>query len=492
MIRKGRLGERVDEDFVRYTSSMDFDRSIAYYDIFCDVAHATMLAEKRIIPRSDAAKILKALKKLLEKGVDKLSLDPKSEDIHVAIESHVIKVAGDAGGRLHTARSRNDQIACDLRMWIRDEINEVTALILDLNKTLLALSERNIETTMPGYTHLQRAQPTTLAHHLLAHLDALLRCASRFNDAYVRTNLSPLGAGALAGTSFHIDRDRTAKLLGFEGLVENSMDAVSSRDFILESLSCVSILMAELSRIAEEIILWSSQEFDFVELSDEFASTSSIMPQKKNPDALEIMRARASRATGNLSAALSIVKALPCSYNRDFQELNPLVLDSFKIAKSSLFLLNKIIATMKVKEEKMARVCDEDFSTATDLADLIVKERSLPFRTAHQIAGRVTASAIEKKLRPEQINSKLVDEVSKKVVGKPLKFADAAIKKALSASASIMRKSSVGSVAAREVKKMLESRKKQIREEEEKLLLRKRRIDKSRELLFSALEDNIA
>ncbi|MEE9474869.1 MAG: argininosuccinate lyase, partial [Candidatus Hydrothermarchaeaceae archaeon] len=358
MIRKGRLGSAFDADVASYSSSLEFDKNIASYDILGDMAHTIMLYESKIIKKTEAKKILSGLLKIY-KDSDQLRFGPQTEDIHMAVETKLIKNIGNVGGKLHTARSRNDQVVLDLRMWERDEIFEVSRLLISLKSTLLKLCKGHTETVLPGYTHMQRAQPTTLAHHLLSYVDAFMRDSDRLSDAYPRINLSPLGACAFASTSFPVDTKKTAGLLGFDGVMENTMDAVGSRDFITEMLSCLAIIEANVSRLASELILWSTIEFGFIELGDEFASTSSIMPQKKNPDVLEIMRARASRVSGNLVAGLSMVRGLSNSYNRDFQELSPLLYDSLKITKESLFVLEKIVKTMRVNKGRMAKACDE-------------------------------------------------------------------------------------------------------------------------------------
>jgi argininosuccinate lyase len=483
MIRK-RLGKDMEEEAALYTSSLEFDRNIVSYDILGSLAHTVMLAENKIVSRDDASKILKALKEMLE-GVEELEFDPEVEDIHMAIEGLLVEKIGEVGGKLHTARSRNDQIACDLRMWVRGEVNDASRLIISLLGTLLELANRHVETMMPGYTHLQHAQPTTLAHHLMAHCDAFMRDLKRLENAYERINLNPLGSCALATTSFPIDRARTAELLGFDGLLENSMDAVSSRDYILETLSCLAILMADVSRLAEELILWSTHEFGFIELSDEYASTSSIMPQKKNPDVLEVMRARASRAFGDMISGFVMLKSLPYSYNRDLQELSPILLDSFNISKDSLRLLNKVLKTSKINKERMSKACEETFITATELADLLVREKGMPFRTAHGIVARVVAEALRQGRGPGEIDSKFIERAH----GKPLALSDKKIKKALSVKEAVKIKTAAGGPSPGEVERMARSREKLLSKRERLLKDRERRIEESRGLLFKAMEE---
>lgn len=482
MIRESRLGRKFDRETASYASSIEFDKNIITYDLLGSAAHAVMLCEQGIVTRGDASKILKQVENLLEGN--KLKFDPKSEDIHMLVEEYLIKKLGETGGKLHTARSRNDQIACDLRMWVREEINATASQICSMCSTLLEVSSRHAATILPGYTHLQHAQPTTLAHHLLAHCDALMRDVERFENAYERVNLNPLGSCALATTSFPIDRERTSRLLGFEGLIENSMDAISSRDFILETLSCVSILMLDLSRIVEELVLWSTSEFGFVELSSEFCSTSSIMPQKKNPDVLEIMRARASRVLGNLNSSMCMVKSLPYAYNRDLQEISPLLLDSFEIAQSSLSILNRILKTLKINEQRMLS-CAENFIAATELADFLVREKKVPFRTAHQIVGKAIAETIEKN---KKIDSALLERISKKVSGKSIKLGSREIEKTLSLRAAIESKKVAGGPSSAEVRRMIAAREKLLSQKVKGIKERTKKIRESRQLLCAAMD----
>lgn len=412
MIREGRLGAEVDEDFSAYTSSLSFDKKIFRFDIIASMAHAMMLEKIGVINKEELSDILRGLHQILNEGFESLDIDPRLEDVHVAVEKKLIKKIGATGGKLHTARSRNDQIACDLRLWIREEIVMVYEDLLKLISVLLQKSEENVDTIIPGYTHLQRAQPTTLAHHFLAYVDTLLRNTDRLLHAYHVVNKNPLGACAFATSSFPIDREFTTKILGFDEVLENSMDAVSSRDFMIELLFCLAMIMIDLSRISEEIVLWSTQEFGFVELSSNMCSTSSIMPQKKNPDALELLRAKSSRVIGNLASGLTILRALPQSYNRDLQELSPIVAESLDISRSSIKVLRKIIETMKINKDKTRESCDESI-LATDLADFLVKIEKIPFREAHRlVATSISTNTIDtlfdlyekkkgKKLTPE-------------------------------------------------------------------------------------------
>lgn len=424
MLREGRLGKGMDKDFAQYTSSLDFDRRIFKWDIIGDMAHAIMLSRQGILDKGDAGKILEGLKKILGDGIENLELDSGQEDIHMVIEGALIERIGDIGGKLHTARSRNDQVATDLRLWVRDETITIIELMASLENMLLSISEKNLETYMPGYTHLQRAQPVTLSHHMNAYFEVFARDIARFEDSLERVNINPLGSGALAATSFDIDREMTAKLLGFQGAMANSMDGVGSRDFILELMGCLAILATTMTRLAEEIIIWSTREFNFIELSDSFSSTSSIMPQKKNPDGMEVMRGKLSRVMGNHTSALTLMKSLPYTYNRDLQELSPLAGDSIDIIKSSLILMEKTLAASEFKMEEAESALEGDFLVATELADLIVKQKGLPFRTAHQIVGALVSRSMQDGLSPKDIDGDYLDNVSKAVMGKKLGLKD--------------------------------------------------------------------
>ncbi|MFQ5801013.1 MAG: argininosuccinate lyase, partial [Candidatus Hydrothermarchaeales archaeon] len=431
MIREGRLGKGFDENVAAFTSSIEFDTELFEYDILGDMAHLVMLHEQGIVEKEDAKKILAVLKVLFDKGIKSIELDPGLEDIHMAIEAHIINEVGEVGGRLHTARSRNDQVACDLRMKAREEINILSKAVIGLLVSLLEVAEKNTLTIMPAFTHLQHAQPTTLAHHLLSYVNSLSRGLDRLEEAYKRVDLCPLGAAAVTTTSFPIDREHTAKLLGFEGILENSMDAVSSRNYMVETASVASLLSLDISRIAEELILWSTQEFSFIEVSDSFASTSSIMPQKKNPDILEIIRARTGATIGGLVSLLTMARSLPQSYNRDLQELSPVFFGSINNVTTSLTLISKVIETIKVNEEKMNAACQRDFSTATELADVIVRKKKLPFRTAHQIVGAAVSKAIQQGISASEITSKFLDEVAVSITGKKMGLSEEQVTSAM-------------------------------------------------------------
>jgi argininosuccinate lyase len=394
---RSRFDSNLDEHTLNYLSSISDDMEIAIYDILGSQAHVIMLYENKIITKTEVAKILAALEKLKKEN---LSVKSDSEDIHELIESLVIKKAGKhAGGKMHTARSRNDQISLDIRMKIRDDINILCTCLLDVIETLISLAEKNSDAIMPLYTHLQQAQIGVFSHYLLAYADALFRDVDRFYVTYGRVNESPLGAGPIGGTSLPIDRQSTAKILGFKGLIENSIDATGSRDFVAEYVGQIAILMTNLSRLAEDFILWSTSEFSFIELSDKFASTSSVMPQKKNPDILELTRGKTAQVIGYQMAILSSIKGLPSGYSRDLQQIKTSIWASSKIAISTLLVINAMLKTMKVNKQKMKKAIDSGYSISLDIAEHLVK-KGIPFRVAHKIVGSLvqTASLSKKSL----------------------------------------------------------------------------------------------
>ncbi|MBT2685294.1 argininosuccinate lyase [Bacillus sp. ISL-37] len=392
----GRFTGSAEEWVDEFGASIGFDQDLADQDIEGSIAHATMLAKCGVITEDEADVIIQGLKELKQKASKgELEYSTKLEDIHLNIEHHLTELIGPTGGKLHTARSRNDQVATDMHLYLKEQVSEIIELITEFQKSLVIQAEQNIETLMPGYTHLQRAQPISFAHHLMAYFWMLERDKQRYIDSMKRINLSPLGAGALAGTTFPIDRHMTAEILGFEGIYENSLDAVSDRDFILEFLSGSSILMMHLSRLCEEIILWSSQEFQFIELSDAFTTGSSIMPQKKNPDMAELIRGKTGRVYGSLMGLLTVLKGLPLAYNKDMQEDKEGMFDTVKTVKGSLKIFAGMISTMKVKEEKMAKSVKNDFSNATELADYLAA-KGVPFREAHEIVGKLVLECIQK------------------------------------------------------------------------------------------------
>ena len=389
VVRLGRLsGERTGE-MMHFLSSMRSDRCIADADILVDLAHVLMLEKQKIIDRDIAKQLLSALLVLFDEGIPEEVFDERFEDVHAGIESLLIESVGmDVGGRMHMGRSRNDEVATCIRIKLREDMLKQMSALLKVREVLVTLAEQHIETAMPGFTHMQHAQPTTLAHHLLAYEQAFSRDFDRLKDTYVRVNQSPLGAAAFASTGYPINREYTASLLGFDGLVTNTMDAVATRDFALETLADLSIMMANMSRLCEELIIWSTSFVKFVTLDDAFCSTSSIMPQKKNPDTAEIMRAKSGSVFGAFAGALLTVKGLPMSYNRDLQELTPHIWRGMRDVKESLRLLIDMLSSATFDTERMKEEAGKGFSTATELADTLVRTYGLPFRTAHNVVGR--------------------------------------------------------------------------------------------------------
>ena len=392
----GRFTKEVDERVNDFNSSISFDARMYRYDIEGSMAHATMLGECGIIEKHESEKIVQGLKGILA-DIDegKLQFDPTAEDVHMFVEAELTKRLGDTGKRLHTARSRNDQVALDVRMILRAETKEIIELVKKLEHTILDIAEKNLTTVMPGYTHLQRAQPITFAHHLMAYANMLLRDISRLEDSYKRTNIMPLGSGALASTTYPINRQRVCDLLGFDEITQNSLDGVSDRDFCIELCSAISLLMMHLSRFSEEIILWCSWEFKFIELDDAYATGSSIMPQKKNPDVTELIRGKTGRVYGDLNTLLVMMKGLPLAYNKDMQEDKEAIFDAIDTVKLCLKTFDPMLATMRVIPENMRNAAAKGFINATDCADYLVK-KGMPFRDAYKITGTLVHTCIEK------------------------------------------------------------------------------------------------
>ena len=391
ILHGGRLAS-VREDVAKFTSSRKDDERLAAAVVEINKAHVTMLMEKEIIQWQAGAKILKALQK--QTGV---KLDPAAEDVHMAVEEAVLKETGaEVGGNMHVAKSRNDQVTTAIRMQLRNELLQIMDKIVEMQANLLATAGKHIDTVVLEYTHLQAAQPVTFAHYLLSHNQALQRDLERLQSAYEHVNLCPLGSGAMATTSFPINRKRTTELLGFSAVLENSIDAVGSRDFILETQAALALLAVNLSRFAEDLIIWSSQEFDTVELPDEFTSTSSIMPQKKNPEALEVIRAHASYALGDFVASTAAVKSLPTTYNLDFQEVTPKLWASMDNLSASLSIFAALIPNLKVSTNVEGKAA-AGFVGATELANMLVRKYNVAFRTAHKIAGALVKSLIDSK-----------------------------------------------------------------------------------------------
>ena len=399
----GRFTKEIDETVNAFNSSIAFDGRMYRHDIQGSIAHATMLGDCGIISKEDSLTIIKGLKEILadiESG--KLEMDMTAEDIHMFIEAELTKRYGDVGKRLHTSRSRNDQVALDIRLYLRDEIGEVKKLAVKLVETLCNLASQHLNTIMPGYTHLQRAQPVTFAHHLMAYAQMLLRDIDRLNDTGKRMNRCPLGSGALAGTTYPINRQETSDLLGFDAPMRNSLDGVSDRDSCVELANTLSLLMVHLSRFSEEIIMWCSWEFKFVELDDAYATGSSIMPQKKNPDITELIRGKTGRVIGDLTTLLTMLKGLPLAYNKDMQEDKEAIFDAVDNVKLCLKTFIPMLETMTVNKENMRNAAARGFINATDCADYLVK-KGLPFRDAYKITGTLVGYCIKNNLTLETL-----------------------------------------------------------------------------------------
>ena len=399
----GRFSKEVDETVNAFNSSIAFVGRMYKEDITGSIAHATMLGDCGIIPKADSLQIIEGLKGILEDlESGALELDPTAEDIHMFVEAELTKRLGDVGKRLHTARSRNDQVALDIRLYLRAEMGEIRGLIAKLLHTLCDLAQQHLDTVMPGYTHLQRAQPITLGHHLMAYAQMLLRDYDRLVDTEKRMNYCPLGSCALAGTTYPIDRQQTARLLGFTAPMANSLDGVSDRDSCVELANALALLMTHLSRFSEEIILWCSWEFKFIELDDAYATGSSIMPQKKNPDITELIRGKTGRVVGDLTTLLAMLKGLPLAYNKDMQEDKEAIFDAIDNVKLCLRTFTPMLATMRVLKDNMRAAAARGFINATDCADYLVK-KGLPFRDAYKITGTLVAACIDQGLTLETL-----------------------------------------------------------------------------------------
>ena len=446
----GRFTAATDKTVEAFTESISFDRRLWKCDIEGSIAHAKMLGRQGIIPAGDAASIVRSLKRIAERiAAGRFVFRPELEDIHMNIEAALMEEIGPAGGKLHTARSRNDQVALDLRLYLREETAEVIGLISGFSAAITRLAEKRMGDVMPGYTHMQRAQPVLLSHHLLAYAEMLERDVERFREAAHRINVLPLGAGALSGTGLPIDRQFVARLLGFERVSANSMDSVSDRDFVLEFLSNSAILMMHLSRLSEEIVLWATAEFGFIELPDAFATGSSMMPQKKNPDVAELARGKTGRVYGNLMGMLTIMKALPLTYNRDLQEDKPLLFDTIDTVKAVLRVFTEMLPAIKFKSAGMRSAAAGGYSTATDLAEYLVG-KGVPFRQAHGVVGKLVLYAAGAGKGLEQLGLEELRNFS------PL--FDRGVFGLLSPEKSVSAKKSLGGTAPAEVRKQLRKR----------------------------------
>ena len=490
LFKNGRL-KSSRRDVIQFISSIKDDEKLLKHVIEINEAHIVMLIEQGIMEIKQGAKLLKALEKLKSSA----KIKHCSEDIHVYVEEEVVKTAGKIGENLHIAKSRNDQVATAIRMALRKELTELMKFILEFQESLLKKAEKHVETIIPGYTHLRPAQPITFSHYLLYQFDVFQRNLQRLIECYARVNCCPMGAAALATTSFPISRERVAELLGFDALLENSIDAVGTRDFVLESLGILSIIAVDITRLVEDLIIWSTPEFDLIELPDEFCSTSSIMPQKKNPDVLEIIRARMSHIIGNFTACALTLKSLPSSYNLDFQEVTPKMWESFQKVKKALSILSDLIMLCNPKEQNVENSI-LTFSTLTELVKIIFQKYGVPFRTAHKIVGAFVRQLEKKKVTINDATPEMLGEIIKNIANKPIEISINDLKTTVDVIGFIKAHRIRGGPSPSEVQRMLNSRrdflasmKKQIAETEMKITNAQRKLD---EIISKIMQNTIA
>ncbi|WP_455367613.1 argininosuccinate lyase [[Eubacterium] cellulosolvens] len=488
-IYRSRLTQSYDKRAASFVSSLSEDRWIILEDIKGTEAHDIMLAEQKIINRRELKLILNALEEIRhEAHTGKIRLVGKSEDIHEYIESRVIeKIGVEVGGKIHTGRSRNDQIAVDIRMKVRKEINCVSRHILSLIRALHERAKEETETLALLYTHTQQAQIGVYAHYLNSYIDMLLRDFHRLDDCYKRVNMNPLGACAVGGTRFPIDRYRTTMLLGFDSLIYNSLDAVSSRDCVLETVGDLSILMANLGRIAEDVILWSSEEFGYLEVADEFSSVSSAMPHKKNPCAVELVRGKVGQIYGTLLNLLTIIKGLPSGYNRDLQVMKKPLMESFTIIADSLQILNGVFKTLKVNKTKLRASVEKSYVTALDLAELLSVESDLSFREAHTLVGKIVLKFIKEKKNLKDVDAATIRTLSQQYLRKDTQIDDRLLVQALKLETCLAGKLSQGSPAPSEIKKLFILHLREISQCEKILQTREKKLQKAQEKLTSLI-----
>ena len=454
----GRFTKETDQLVYNFNASISFDQKFYKQDITGSKAHVKMLAAQGILTEAERDQILEGLDGILrdvENGT--LKITDKYEDIHSFVEANLIDRIGDAGKKLHTGRSRNDQVALDMKLYTRDEIGEIDKLLKKLLETLLGIMEENIETYMPGFTHLQKAQPITLAHHFGAYFEMFKRDRQRLADIYKRMNLCPLGSGALAGTTYPLDREMTAQLLGFDGPTLNSRDSVSDRDYLIELLSAMSTIMMHLSRFCEEIILWNSNEYRFVEIDDAYSTGSSIMPQKKNPDIAELVRGKTGRVYGALTSMLTTMKGIPLAYNKDMQEDKELTFDAIDTVKGCIALFNGMVSTMSFRKDIMEKSAKNGFTNATDAADYLVNH-GVPFRDAHGIVGRLVLLCIDRGIALDDLTLEEYKEIS------PVFEED--IYEAISLKTCVEKRLTIGAPGAEAMKKVIMLEKKYLEEAE--------------------------
>ncbi len=480
LLRDARLGPKKKE-IVDFISSIKADQRLFENVVRINKAHVIMTAESRILDRKKAATLLKALGEI-DPGRDITDTEP--EDVHMYVEESVLGAVGqEIGGDLHIGKSRNDQVSTAIRMTLRENLIQISLALTAVQEKLLATAEKHTETLIPGYTHTQPAQPITFAHYLLSVCDAFSRDLERLMEAYRRVNKSPMGAGALAGTSFPINRERMAELLGFSGIVENSLDAVGSRDFIVEVQAGLTLVALNLSRVVEDLILWSSPHFEIVNLPDEFTSTSSIMPQKKNPEVPEVIRARVSDVAGDLLATVMTLKSLPSGYNMDFQELTPKLWKSIDSVLTSLNMFGRLILALRVSEIIPSQLLN--FTTSTELANMLVRKYAVPFRTAHRVVGSLVRDLVEKKLSPSDLTPDMIKSASSHVTGSPVTMTDEDIRSCVDPKRFVEIHRVRGGPSPTEVRRMLKSHHQQLAVWREKLSNEADRIRETWEALHS-------
>ena len=451
----GRFQKDMDKAADTFNASISFDARLYAQDIEGSMAHCRMLAKQEIISDEEATQILDGLleiKREMDRG--ELLIDEDHEDIHSLVEKALVEKIGPVGEKLHTGRSRNDQVSLDVRLYVREAIHRVTDLVKEMQRALVNLADKNIDLIFPAYTHLQRAQPVLLAHHLLAYYEMLKRDRQRFQEGLHRVNILPLGSAAVAGSTFDLDRKMVAKELGFDAISENSMDAVSDRDFVIEFVSSSSILMMHLSRLCEELIIWSTQEFGFVALPDAFCTGSSIMPQKKNPDLPELIRGKTGRVYGHLMALLTTMKGLPLSYNKDMQEDKEALFDTFDTVEQSLFVMSRLLAEITFNRERMQKAAKEGYLDATDLADYLVG-KGMTFRKAHEVVGKMVLFAAEQGKELNQLTLKEMRDFSRQIEKEVYDWLDP--------TSCVKRRNLPGGTGPEQVKKNLEKAKKELK-----------------------------
>jgi len=478
ILRRGRLGS-ADEEATRFTSSLEADRRIAWAVKRINEAHAVMLAETQIIDKGAAAKLLSALRRI---DIGQLASD--AEDIHSALEVEVARIAGaEAGGNLHLAKSRNDQVSTAIRMELRRSLLSVESKLVALMETILEVAKANLQTLIPALTHAQPAQPTTYAHYLVSHHDSLGRDLDRMRSLYGRVDSCPMGACAVCGTSFPISRERMAELLGFKGVAENTMDAVGSRDFAAEAISALALLASELSRLAADFALWSGS---VIELPDELAGASSIMPQKKNPDVLELVRAKAGVAIGNLTLALAIIKGLPSSYNLDFQEITPRLWSTLDDVEQCLTMMRKVVAGSNVRTD--CKELLDKFTTFTELANALVRDHGIPFRTAHQVVAAAVKHLTDSRLEASEVTSGLIERISRESAALQLRLRTDELKHVLDPWFFVTSHSVRGGPSPASVSRMIEQREAQLSRLRKEILNREADLAQAEKLLESSIE----